>query len=64
MTLKRFGIRGIVGGQRVLTGSPLISSKRKVNGNERVDFTSQMFNSIIPDHDEFNELVSKKRFSK
>ena len=50
--------------QRALTGCPLISSKRKVNGNERVDFTSQMFNSIIPEHDEFNELVSKKRFSK
>ena len=30
-----------------------------MNGNERVDFTSQMFNSIIPDRDEFNELVSK-----
>ena len=64
MTLKRFGIHEIVLGQCVLTGCPLISSKRKVNGNERVDFTSQMFNSIIPDHDEFNELVSKKRFSK
>ena len=34
-----------------------------MNGNERVDFTSQMFNSIIPDHDEFNESVSKERFS-
>ena len=62
MTLKRFGIREIVRGQRALTGRPLISCKRKVNGNERVDFTSQMFNSIIPDHDEFNELVSKKGF--
>jgi len=35
------------------------SEKRKMTGNERVDFTSQMFNSIIPDKDEFNKLVTK-----
>ena len=64
MTLKRFGIIETVHGQLVPTGRTLISCKRKVNGNERVDFTSQMFNSIIPDHDEFNESVSKERFSK
>ena len=63
MTLKRFGIRETVHGQLVRTGRTLISCKRKVNGNERVDFTSQMFNSIIADHDEFNESVSKERFS-
>ena len=63
MTLKRFGVLETVHGQLVRSGCTLISFKRKVNGNERVDFTSQMFNSIIPDHDEFNESVSKERFS-
>ena len=55
MTLKRFGVHRIVRGQFVITVFLMISCKRKLNGNERVDFTSQMFNSIIPDHDEFNE---------
>lgn len=64
MTLKRFGVHRIVRGQFVITVFLMISCKRKLNGNERVDFTSQMFNSIIPDHDEFNESVSKERFSK
>ena len=63
MTLIRFGILGTVHGQLVRSGRTLISCKRKVNGNERVDFTSQMFNSIIPDYDEFNESISKERFS-
>ena len=68
MTLKRFGISDCVGSLRPDSGQPLlpdrllIPPKRKINGNERVDFTSQMFNSIIPDQDEFNEFVSKIEF--